>query len=73
MGTDEEPNLITVREARERLGVSRVTMARLLRDKHLTVYPYPLDLRVKLVDEAEVEKLLKLRSMTSEAAGKIAA
>ncbi len=49
--------LITVGEARERLGVSNHTIARLVRDGTLQTYPNPLDKRQKLVDAAEVESL----------------
>ena len=53
--------MITVREARERLGISRVTMARLLKDGRFTVYKNQLDMREKLIDEAELEELRKPR------------
>ena len=57
----EGRKLITVREARERLGISRVTMARLLKDGRFTVYKNQLDMREKLIDEAELEELRKPR------------
>ena len=53
----DEPNLITVGEARERLGVSNHTIARLVREGRLTVFYDALDRRKKLVDAAEVERL----------------
>ena len=53
--------LITVGDARERLGVSNHTIARLIREGHLTTYDNPLDRRQKLVDEAEVEALAQRR------------
>lgn len=49
--------LITVGEARERLGVSNHTVARLVREGKLITYPNPLDKRQKLVDAAEVAAL----------------
>ena len=48
---------IPLTEARARLGVSKPTMTRLLRDGHFTLYENPLDKRQKLVDEEEVETL----------------
>ncbi len=50
--------LITVGEARDRLGVSNHTVARLVREGKLTAYPNPLDKRQKLVDAAEVTALM---------------
>ena len=61
MPHSEGRKLITVREARERLGISRVTMARLLKDGRFTVYKNQLDMREKLIDEAELEELRKPR------------
>ncbi len=49
-----ERELITLREARERLGISRVTMTRLVKEGRFTVYENPIDRREKLVDAAEV-------------------
>ncbi len=66
-----ERTLITVGEARQRLGVSNHTVARLVREGFLRTYPNPLDKRQKLVDAAEVERL---RRGTQEAPeGKLAA
>lgn len=50
-------SLITVGEARDRLGVSNHTVARLVREGKLQTYPNPLDKRQKLVDAAEVAGL----------------
>ena len=61
MSQSEGRKLITVREARERLGISRVTMARLLKEGRFTVYKNQLDMREKLIDEAELEELRKPR------------
>lgn len=57
MSDEETPRLITIREARERLGISRVTMARLVKEGHFTIYDNPLDKREKLIPEAEVERV----------------
>lgn len=51
-------SLITVGEARDRLGVSNHTVARLVREGKLKTYPNPLDKRQKLVDAAEVADLM---------------
>lgn len=53
--------LITLGEARERLGVSKVTMARLVKEGRFTVYDNPLDRRQKLVDENEVKDAARPR------------
>lgn len=50
-----ERELITLREARERLGISRVTMTKLVKAGRFTVYANPVDAREKLVEVAEVE------------------
>lgn len=64
-------SLITVGDARDRLGVSNHTVARLVREGKLTTYPNPLDKRQKLVDAAEVEALMPPLEIMPEA--KIAA
>lgn len=70
MSQSEGRKLITVREARERLGISRVTMARLLREGRFTVYKNQLDMREKLIDETELETVR--RPMTEAELGKAA-
>ena len=72
MGERKEPELIPVREARERLGVSRVTMARLLREGRFTIYLNPLDRREKLIDVAELEEARRPRPAPADM-GKAAA
>ena len=52
-----DPRLITVGEARERLGVSNHTIARLIREGRLRTFENPLDKRQKLVEAAAVERL----------------
>jgi excisionase family DNA binding protein len=51
----DDPELITIAEARDRLNVSRPTMARLLKEGRFTVYRNPLDRREKLVPVSEIE------------------
>ena len=57
----DERQLITLGEARERLGVSKVTMARLVKEGRFTVYDNPLDRREKLVEEREVLEAVRPR------------
>lgn len=49
--------LLTVGEARARLGVSKPKMAQLIREGILATTDSPLDRRVKLVRLADVEAL----------------
>jgi excisionase family DNA binding protein len=55
--TDIPGDLITVSEARVLLGVSRVKIAKLIRDGALKHFENRLDARVKLVSKAEVLSL----------------
>ena len=57
---------MTVAEAQRALGVSKVKMARLIREGTLHAEPDPLDKRFKLIARAEVEAL-KARSQQREA------
>lgn len=56
MADEDGRELITVQEARERLSVSKPTMARLLREGHFSIYENPRDRRQKLLDVAEVAR-----------------
>jgi excisionase family DNA binding protein len=56
-----EQTLITVGEARDILGVSNHTVARLVKEGHLRAIDNPLDKRQKLVALAEVEALVQRR------------
>ena len=56
-----EPELIPLKEAARRLGVSKVTMARLVREGRFAIYANPLDRRQKLVDAAEVKAATRPR------------
>jgi excisionase family DNA binding protein len=51
--------LIPLKEARERLGVSKETMRQLVRRGVFTVYSNPKDRREKLVDTDEVDAYLR--------------
>lgn len=53
----DQATLITIGQARELLGVSRTTMARLVKEGRFTLYLNPLDRRQKLVDISEVRRL----------------
>lgn len=50
-------DLIPVRQAQALLDVSKVKMAKIIRDGLLTCWEDPLDARVKLVSKTEVEAL----------------
>lgn len=67
-----EPEMITVSEAAKRLGVSRVTMSRLVREGRFKVYANPLDRRERLVDWHEVEAAGRPQ-LLKDLEGKIAA
>ena len=57
----EQRRLIPLRAARERLGVSKATMARLVKEGCFTIYDNPLDRRQKLVDTSELEQTIRPR------------
>ena len=67
-----ERELIPMREAAARLGISRMTMSRLVKQGRFTVYENPLDRREKLVEFAEVREAVKPQPLRS-AEGKAAA
>jgi excisionase family DNA binding protein len=58
--------MITVREARERLGISRVTMARLVKEGRFSIYENPLDKREKLISESDLDKVRRPRLLVVE-------
>jgi predicted DNA-binding protein (UPF0251 family) len=58
-----ERELITLTQARERLGISRVTMTKLVKQGRFTVYENPLDTREKLVDAAEIAEFARPKPM----------
>jgi predicted DNA-binding protein (UPF0251 family) len=51
------PDLVTVEEARQHLGVSKTTIARLIKDNVLKTIANPLDHRVKLIKRQHIETL----------------
>lgn len=52
-------SLIPLKEARERLGVSKETMRQLLRRGEFTVFSNPRDRREKLIDTEEIDAYLR--------------
>ena len=57
---------VTVEDARRYLGASKVTMARLIKERILRAEPNPLDRRVKLIRRRDVEKLKRLYPTTAD-------
>ncbi len=66
-----ERELIPLMEAAKRLGISRMTMNRLVREGRFTVYANPLDRRQRLLDVAELEE--RVRPVPEAQAKKLAA
>ena len=58
--------LIPLREARQRLGISKTTMSRLVRERWFTLYENPLDRRERLVDWEEVQRVMRPRPLVEE-------
>ena len=54
-----ELRLIPLKEARERFGISKATMARLVKEQRFRVYENPLDRRQKLVDLDELSNAVR--------------
>ena len=71
MAADRE--LIPMLEAARRLGVSKLTMRRLVREAGLTTYDNPLDKRQRLLAVADLERVARPRPRAEEAESKIAA
>ncbi len=59
--------LMTVREAREYLGVGKIKIAALIKDGVLKTQPDPLDKRLRLIKRADVEALAEQSSKVSAA------
>lgn len=57
-------------EAARRLGVSKLTMRRIVREKGLTTYDNPLDKRQTLLDAAEVARVAQPRPHREDEPGK---
>ena len=66
-----ERELIPLMEAAKRLGISRMTMNRLVREGRFTVYSNPLDKRQRLLDATELRE--RVRPVPEEPTGKAAA
>ena len=62
-----ERRLIPLKTARERLGISKVTMARLVKERRFRVYENPLDRRQKLVDFDELFNAVRPHATTVDA------
>ncbi len=58
--------LIPLKQAREQLGISKVTMARLVKEGRFKVYENPLDRRQKLVDPEEILTAVLPRAVSHE-------
>ncbi len=61
----DERTLITLAEARALLGISKVTMARLVKEGRFTIYENPRDRRQKLVEEAAVRAAVQPRPLSA--------
>jgi len=69
----DEPELIPLNEAARRLRISKMTMARFVKEGRFRLYQNPLDKRQKLVDAREVQDAARPRLFTEEELGKAAA
>ncbi len=58
---DSLPDLITASEARRLLGISKPTLARLIREGTLPTVASPLDRRIKLIHARDVAALLQFQ------------
>ena len=61
-----EEGYLTLGEAAEYSGVSRVTIWRMVKDGRLPAYQNPRDWRVKLVKRAELDEALKITPLPIE-------
>jgi predicted HTH domain antitoxin len=66
-------DLISLKEAQERAGVSKNTLKKILKLHGITLYENPRDARQKLVNYSEIEKALRPRPIRSEQQSKRAA
>jgi excisionase family DNA binding protein len=60
-----EQELIPLNEAAKRLGISKMTMARLVKEGRFAIYENPLDRRQKLVEATEIEAAIRPRQIHS--------
>ncbi len=58
--SESNGEFLTASAAREALGCTKVTMARLLREQVLPSFPNMLDKRVKMVRRSDVERLKQI-------------
>jgi predicted site-specific integrase-resolvase len=68
----EAAEYLTVGEARDILGVSKMTMSRLIREGVLATEVDPLNLRVKLIKRSDVEALQARSHGTKKALARVA-
>lgn len=66
---EQRPDFITASEARRLLGVSKPTLARLIREGALPTTDSPLDKRVKLVRTSDVLALLPFQRQRPSGGG----
>ena len=66
-------DFVTMGQAADILGVSRMTVWRLVRDRKLPAYQSPVNRRVRLVKRADVEALMRPRPIEDAIEGKEAA
>lgn len=59
-------DLVPLKQAQERAGVSKNTLRKLLTRHGITMYSNPRDARQKLVDYSEVEEALRPRPLLSD-------
>ncbi len=70
---DTPEGYLTMAQARARLGVSKVTMARIVRSSSVRTYEDPRDARVKLLRVEDVDRLAQPRPASDDQASKRAA
>ena len=54
---EKETEMVTVRQAAEMLGVSRATIARMMRRGDLQAFRNPVDRRLRLIRREDIERL----------------
>ena len=65
--------LIPMKEAQERIGVSKNTLRKIIEKHGISVYENPRDARQKLVDWDEVDAAIRPRLLPVDQEGKAAA
>jgi excisionase family DNA binding protein len=56
--SDKRPQVLTVKEAAEFLGVTRAKVSRMMKDKELVYTIDPLDKRIRLISVDDLQALL---------------